>query len=1379
LTKKLSVKNTINKIYCLYRDLPKYRRNLLKHVYYNVNERFLLFFGRSVNVYFFIFATYINYSIMKRLICFSFLFFSIFFNLSAYDFYFTQIDGRSGLSHNNVKAILQDSYGFMWFGTRNRLNRYDGINLKQFDCYDPNLQRGNNNVSSLYEDINKILWVGTDRGIFLFDPIKEAFTFFDHKTENGIGITDWIADIQGDTDNNIWIVCPNQGVFKYIKNENRLVHYTVVENLRISVSTPQCITIEKNGKVWIGTNGSGIYLYNKQKDDFTQYLGDSDGNNYLSGKNIYTISYDNDYIIIGVHESKLLKLDKRRNLIVDMNISEIDYKIIRDVHVFNDNEIWVATEAGIFVIDEKHNTIHHSEEDPSNPYALSDVLTEKIYQDKEGGIWIGCKFGGINYLPNRLNKFEKYFPTKDNTVISSKHIREIKEDKNGNILIGTEDAGVMLFDPIKKEFWPKNNLLYKKTLAIFPRDKEVWVGYFKNGLDKIDNKNNTVVHYTAEEMGLDEESVTALCEDRYGRIWLGNVWGVFLADKGDKKFKRMDIFGLNYTFDIMEDSDGYIWVATMGNGVYQYNPKDEEIFHFTHNGESTLSSNSVSSITEDHQGRIWFATDRGGICVYNKEKKMFSTYSIKEGLPDDIAYKIVEDKNHNLWFGTNQGLVRFNPVTKAIRIFTKNDGLLSDQFNYKSALYSSANKLYFGCVDGLIVFDPEEFKEDKYIPPVYITKFFISNVEVDPSSPNSPLENSIIHTSQIVLTHNQSNLGFNFVALNFKASQSNLYAYKMENIDDDWIYTRNNHSASYAKLPPGKYTFKVIASNNDGIWSEDVRSINIEILPPWWASIFAIIVYILLFLIISYLILRYSLKKYKKRNQEKQKLFEIEKEKELYETKVNFFTEIAHEIRTPVTLINGPLETIMETEIADKKVRHNLEIIENNTKHLLNLINQLLDFRKVDSDKFPLHYSQIDLDQFVEEVKKRYEREWVIGKKEFKVICNSVGDHITADKDALTKIFDNMLSNAIKYSYKQIEMEISLDKTYLTVKVSNDGELIKDEFKDKIFEPFFQINKTFGENSGSGIGLSLARSLAELHGGYLLYKINNDLNTFTLKIPVNLEAEEENEEETDNSSHQNILSKKYCPTILIVEDNRDMLKFIVDSLSDDYIVKKAVNGIEAQKVIASVNVDIIISDVMMPEMDGFELCDYIKSSSEYNHIIFILLTARNDLESKIKGLELGSDAYIEKPFSPHYLKTSITSLINNRQREMEIFKKKPFLPMIDNSIGKGDNDFINKVVEVLNENISDPNFNVEQLTEVLLMSRSSFHRRIKTITGMSPLEFMRIIRMQKAAQLIHEGTFRINEICYLVGITTPSYFIRLFQQHYGMTPKEYEMQCNN
>lgn len=1315
---------------------------------------------------------------MKRLACFISLILSFILNLSAYDFYFTRIDSRSGLSNNNVKAITQDSYGFMWFGTRNRLNRYDGVSIKQFDCYDQQLDKRNNNISALYEDSDKTLWVGTDKGIFLFNPVKETFSSFECKTDKGIGITDWVAAIRCDSDNNIWIVSPNEGVFKYIKGENRLIHYTVVDNLKPSVSNPQCITIEKNGKVWIGTNGSGVYLYDKGSDGFIQYLGNSDNNSSLSGKNIYTITHDNDYIIIGIHESKLMKLDKRRNLIIDMNTSDINYKIIRDVHIFNDNEIWVATEAGLFVVDQKQHVIHYAKEDPQNPYAISDMITESIYQDKDGGIWVGSKFGGINYLPNRTNKIENYFPNKENSAIPSKHIREIREDKNGNIWIGTEDAGVMVFDPSKKEFRTINNLTYKKTLAIFPTDKNIWIGYFKNGLDKVDYRTNSISHYSAKNLGLDEESVYVLYEDRYGKIWLGNAWGVFIADKSDKEFKRVEKFGLNYIFDIMEDSDGYIWVATMGNGVFQYNPKNEEVFHFTSNGSGTLSSNSVSNITEDHLGQIWFATDRGGICVYNKQKKEFHSYSINDGLPDDITYKIVEDKNHNLWFGTNMGLVRLNPETKAIRIFTKNDGLLSDQFNYKSALLSSSNQLYFGCIDGLITFNPEDFKEDRYVSPVYITKFFISNEEINPQTPNSPLDNSIIHTGKIKLAYNQSSIGFNFVALNYMASHSNMYAYKMENVDDDWVYTRNTHTASYAKLPPGKYTFKVKASSNDGVWSSNVRTIDIEILPPWWSSPFAIILYIFLFIIVSFLAIRYSLTKYKKRNKEKQKIFEIEKEKEIFEAKVNFFTDIAHEIRTPVTLINGPLENILKTEITDKNVKYNLGIIENNTKHLLNLINQLLDFRKVDSDKFTLHYTKIDLLPFLENLNTRYEGLWNSGKKEFKISHNLSNESIIADREALTKILDNMLSNAVKYSDKQIIMNASLNPTYLTIEILNDGKLIENEFKDKIFEPFFQMNKVYSESSGSGIGLSLARSLAELHEGYLLYGIHQGLNIFTLKIPANLDLKIEDATETKFSSPQDALVKKNTPTILVVEDNKDMLEFITSSLSDEYTIKTAENGIEAQAVIESTNIDLIISDVMMPGMDGFELCDYVKSAPEYNHIIFILLTARNSLDSKIKGLELGSDAYIEKPFSPTYLKTMIMSLIANRHRNLEIFMKKPFLPMID-SISKGDNEFINKVVEIINENISDPEFNVELLSDSLLISRSSLNRRIKSITNMSPLDFIRLIRLQKAAQYIQEGKFRINEICYLVGISTPSYFIRLFQQHYGMTPKEYETQCNS
>lgn len=1303
-------------------------------------------------------------------------------NLFANDLYFLRINGESGLSHNNVRAIVEDSYGFVWLGTRNGLNRYDGVSLKQFECYDSKLRKRNNNIGCLYEDADKKLWIGTDKGVFNFDPITETFHFFDLKSIEGIGVEDWIADIQADLDGNIWIISPAEGVFKYVPEINKLDRYTVVKEPVSIEGSSHCIVIEKNGKIWIGTNGSGIYLYDKERDSFIQDLGDSDGKESLKGKNIFTMANDNDFLIVGIHEGKLVRFDKRRNTLKDVNIKEIDYNIIRDILFVNDNEIWVATESGITIINPNDNTVRVVQEDILDPYSLSDNAVEVLYKDREGGVWIGTRYGGANYLPGKTNKFTKYFPNSRNQVIPSKRIREIKEDKNKNLWIGTEDAGLMIFNPKKNEFREVENLFYSKTLAIMAGEHEVWVGYFKNGLDRIQLSNNSVIHHSADQLGLDEGSIYALMEDRHGNIWIGNAWGIFVAKKGDEKFKRMDEFGIVYAYDIMEDSDGYIWIATMGTGVFQYNQQSGKITHFINDGKNSLSSNSVNSMTEDHQGKIWFSTDRGGVCVYDKKTRNFQSYSVEDGLPDNVTYKIIEDKNNHLWFGTNKGLVRFNPQTKAIRTFTKRDGLLSDQFNYKSAVVSSSGIFYFGCIEGLISFNPEDFKDDEYAPPLYVTSMYISNEEVIPGAENSPLQYSIIHTDKIKLSHNQSSIGFHFVAIDFTLSNTGGYAYKMENVDDDWIYTKKNHTASYAKLSPGKYIFRVKVCNRDGVWSNSIRSIEIEILPPWWLSTIAILCYILTAILFCYFGVNYWLTKYKKRNEEKQKLFEIKKVKELYEMKIKFFTDIAHEIRTPVTLINGPLELVLKADIQDNQVKRNLEFIETNTKYLLNLINQLLDFRKVESDKFILHLRKIDILKFFDEIFARYDEQWNIKNKNLNIVRNISQSLIIADQEVLTKIVDNLFSNTIKYSENIINIEITLDETSLELKVINDGKLIPEDCEDKIFEPFFQIYSENKETLGSGIGLSLARSLAGLHKGTLHYSSEDGFNCFTLRIPTNLDMNMKIDQPGEEREHQitdDGISSKEKLQLLIVEDNQEMMEFIKGILSEKYTIVEASNGMEAKAIVENNTIDMIVSDIMMPQMNGLELCKLIKSSPEYSHIIFIILTARNDLDSKIKGLEYGAEAYIEKPFSPSYLFTLVNSLHKNRERELIAFKSNPLRSMTNQGLNKGDNEFMDKVVNAINDNISDPNFNVEQLADILLTSRSSLNRRIKATTNMSPLCFIRSVRMQKAASLIQEGKFRVNEISYLVGITTPSYFIKLFQEQYGMTPKEYEIQCRS
>lgn len=1301
------------------------------------------------------------------------------------NYYFSRVDSESGLSQINVKSILQDSYGFMWFGTRNRLNRFDGISNKVFDCYDPILRRRNNNISAIFEDKNKNLWIGTDKGIYIFDPVYEKFSFFIDKTTTNIQITDWVSDIQSDLENNIWIVIPNEGLFRYNINLDKLFHYPIgnIETPNQG-GNPQCLFIEKSGMVWVGTNGNGVYLYDKQSDTFSQYLADNNGSS-LRGENIYTMCDYGDELILGIHEGRLRKFHKRKNTLTDVNAPEVHFKIIRHV-LRKDNELWVGTDAGLFIINELENYVIQLREDPMYSHSLSDNIIDKIYLDKENGVWIGTRFGGVNHLAKKGIDFECYVPLSTGNSINSRRLRGMKEDSEGNIWIASEEMGLTLFNPKTKSFKRigENKLIdnYKnsKILSIYLEENQAWVGFFKNGLDIIELPSYKTNHQSAEALNLDEASVYAICEDRHGKIWIGNGWGVFVGDKHRKDFKRVDEFGLSYIFDIMEDSKGYIWVATLGNGIFKYNPYSNQFSHYMNDieDENSLSSNSISDITETSLGDIWFSTDRGGICRYNESSDSFTSFSLKDGLPDDIAFKIIEDKNHNLWFGTNNGLVKFNPQTKSVKVFSKNDGLPINQFNYKSALQSSSGKFYFGGLNGLIAFDPYNFVENKFIPPVYITRLTLFNREYDLHTEDSPLKKAIYQTKKIILNYNQSNIGFEFVALSYTAPKANRYAYIMEGIDNEWTYTNTNQSASYAKLAPGKYTFKVKGSNNDGIWNDEGTQIEIEILPPWWQSNLALIIYFAMFFSIVYYSLISYRKKTEKRHAEKQRLFESEKEKELYSSKVEFFTNIAHEIRTPVTLINGPLESMLELDIQNPELNKSLNVMKKSTSELLGLVNQLLDFRKVDSNKFLLNITKQNISALLDDIYSNFEPTARHQHKTIKFLLPDKDVYMPFDIGAISKVFNNLFTNALRYSDHYIEIILKEENELVSIQFRNDGDIIPAELREKIFDPFFQVNKHRNNTSSSGIGLSLARSLTELHHGKLLYNEYKNMNEFVVQLPsiqFNARPEPVPENNYIVEDDELINDKNNAEIILVVEDNPEMLDFIAYKLQKKmhFIVEVAQNGKEALQILKEKNIDIILSDVMMPEMDGFELCKNVKEDIEFSHIPVVLLTARNDLESKIHGLKMGADAYVEKPFSMNHLNTQLTTLLNNRKKERESFMRKPFLPVQNIGMNKADEQFIQKIIDIIQENITDSEFNVERLSEHVYMSRSSLHRKIKALTELTPVDFIRLIRLKKSVELIQIGDYRVSEVCYLVGINSPSYFIKLFQKQFGMTPKEF------
>ena len=1299
-------------------------------------------------------------------------------------FYFTHINGENGLSASNVKAIMQDSYGFMWFGTKNGLNRYDGTSILQLNCDDLKAGVGNHNISALYEDKDKKIWVGTDRGIYLYDPALDFFTFLKPQAQDRVTPDNWVAEILGDSLGNIWVLIPDQGMFRFNGTE-KVKHYTVTDRRYFKNKSPECFAINKQGEVWVGTSGAGVYKYNPQKDTFEQYKAGKDGQSLLD-KNIMNICFQGDNLIMAIHEGELLKYNTRTSEVGNIPFPGEKKTFLRDVVCFGD-ELWVGSHHGLFIINQKRNTTFHLKEDLMRSFSLSDNIVYTIYKDTKGGIWIGTMFGGVNYLPKHRLAFDRYVPGSDGYSLNSKRIRGLAEDNQGNIWIGTEDNGINVLNP----HTGKVHQVYDNvpghliTLCVKQYNNHIYSGLFKQGMNEISVPDERIRCQTEQELGIEEGSVYAFTIDSKGRKWIGTGWGLYMEKPNEKGYHRIDAVGYDWIFDVFEAKDGTIWLAAMGNGVWKCRPEQNTYRNYAREEgkKNTLSSNSVSSIMQDSKGDIWFSTDRGGICRYNEAQDNFTSFGIKEGLPDDVCYDILEDKQANLWFGTSKGLVRFNPETGEVGVFTNKDGLLGNQFNYNSALKARNGRFYFGGVDGLISFDPNTSDEDGPLPPVYISKFSIYNNEITVHSPDSPLKKCIVHTEEITLPYDQSNLSFDIAMLSYSTAETNEYYYRMVPLDKEWIRAASNKNISYAKLPPGKYTFQVKATHHASKTDPSMRSLTIIILPPWWQSIWAYMAYTLAGILLVFCWFLWYRRRKERQMEERQKLFEIEKEKELYESKVDFFTEIAHEVRTPLALINGPLEAIQEKELPETQKKKYISVMAQNTKRLLELTGQLLDFQKIGANKLSMKFENVDIKELLEGIVARFEVTFNLNDKELLLKLPEEDVCAAVDREAITKIVSNLLNNALKYAQKHIEIELEKDKSSFTIRVVSDGNKIPEGISQSIFEPFYQMEKKEGPKNGVGIGLSLARSLASLHKGALYLDTTHETkNIFILTVPLNKEGIElehrmaVQKEVVVLDEETSVETDMHGFTLLLVEDNEGMLAFISERLQESFTVETARNGAEALEILKCTHIDLIVSDIMMPVMNGYQLCKEVKSDIELSHIPIIFLTAKNDIDSKINGLKYGAEAYVEKPFSFSYLKEQILSLLNNRRREREAFSKRPFFSVDNMQMNKADEEFMNNVIRIIEDNITDDNFGVERMSDILCMSRSSLLRKIKTVFNLSPLDFIRLIRLKKAAELIQEGKHRIGDICFMVGINSPSYFSKLFLKQFGMTPKDFEKQ---
>lgn len=1293
-------------------------------------------------------------------------------------------DVSSGLSSNSIKEITQDDRGYIWFATTDGLNVFNGNEFKSFGCsYMPTGKDGINTLNImtllLHKDRRKI-WVGTQTSsIYLFNPDDESFSKITINSYNkNLPDPNLCYTLANDKDGKLWIGT-DHGIYIY-DEQNKSFEWLSTLNSNLASNAVHKIFCDSNGVIWVGST-KGLQKYNPATRRFTSTKITK--NTFQNGNQIHITSITegaSGNLWIGTWNKGLALLDRGSNTLTAIRPGgDNEYASrmrIRSILPENGEVLWICSDYGLFKYNVITNNLSLIVLSPDHP---NDNIYS-ILKDKEGGIWIGTLFQGVYYLSHRARQIECYTPLYEGDHLKGSAISSFHEDSNGLIYVASENGGLSLFDPNTKKFIPTGiNISANNLHALCIDENELYIGTYSQGLKIADLATGRVQNLSKRHYpDLISNNIFSLYRKDKGEIYIGTDLGCCIYNKSDRSLKVISELRGEFIYNIKKDRFGNLWFATFYNGIFRYNEKTETWTHYVHNENepSSLTHNKTVNLYIDDSDTLWICTEGGGICRYDYSQDCFHRLNMKHEEKDvtlSMVSNILTDADGKLWISSNNGLWICDKSGETIKHLTHEDGLQSNQYCIGSSLRSSSGKLYFGGVNGFNAINPENIKDSKIRPNV------TARISFNDKAGNNIRSSIVLHSEEITLPRNVSSFSIDFECLSYSAPEKNEFAYSIDG-NPDWTHTYEP-SVTFLNFPYGEHTIKVKARNGDGLWSENEACLTINNLTPILKSTVAKVTYILLILCIIFLVVITIEKRHSEKSQIKVNEIKAVQEQETYKAKIDFFTHVAHEIKTPVTLIKAPLEVILKKRQTEDN-RHDLEIMAKNTDRLLDLVNQLLDFKKINSDGHHIKVEPCDPKELIKNVTGRFDGK-ALGGIDISTNLTEQELRCMIDPEAYTKIISNLMTNAVKHAKSSICVDLELrtdkDDNTLHMAVSDDGCGIPESEKKKIFDSFYQINTSENPRiSGVGLGLSLVKLLVQKHNGsvYVDESVSEGCR-ICVDIPYIIPAE--GAEKSDSAKDSLYVSPAaqhvhLGANILIAEDTSDMLDFISSVFKDKHLVYKASNGKEALEILYRHEIDIIISDISMPIMNGFELLQEIRRNDMFCHIPVIMLTVENTLESKIKGLEYGADAYIEKPFSTTHLSATVENLISRREVLQKRYTGNPLKQDNETIKSSRDKNWFEHLTELINANIQEPEISIESLASELNMSRSSFQRKLKGLTGLSPVEFIRLIRLKKAAELLSRGKYRVSEVAYMVGFNKPSYFTSLFKKQFGVLPKDFK-----